>query len=474
MAALEQRLRAGVTMLSRHWYVVIALLVLAVSLPTLGERPFRFEEGRRVVQALAIEDGGSWWTLETFGEHYVNKPPGMPWLLVASAQVFGGYHEFAMRIPAVLAVLGGALTAGFLAFRLAGEERRIAALAAAAAFISSNGIFMTLRLAETDGPAIFFTALAFTIWAGTRLANRLGIAAWAAITASLAAAIFIKGPPPVAFALLPMAVVPLRQRRWGEFCALVICTAIAAAPTLVWVSLNADPTTAGHLAREMRLTSGNWFEQLRAVPAVFVNGLAQALPALAFGAIAIWRGRLWRWQQDRWAEHALFLFAVPVFVAILLWPGSVGRYGLPAIWPFAVLSGLLVARLWRRWFSPALLAAMLAAFFGIQATYAALEGRTQVQRQQRAVADALGDAFASLPAGKVAILSEGLDYNRYVQIGRNADFIGPSELACTTTPYLLSEEALAGNVDPAVWDELGRIGGADAVLFQRRPNLPGC
>jgi len=477
MAALEQRLRRGVTLLSRHWVLLVALLVLAVSLPTLGERPFRFEEGRRLVQALAIEDGGSWWKLETFGQHYTAKPPGMPWLLVAAANLFGGYHEFAARIPAVLAVLGGALTAGFVAMRLAGGDKRVAALAAAAAFIASNGIFMTLRLAETDGPAIFFSSLAFTIWITSRLAGRLGLLAWLGICASLAAAIFIKGPPPVAYALLPMALIPIRERRWREFAAFLACVAVAAAPTIFWIWLNADSGTAGHLAREMRLTSGSfesWLQQLRAVPSTILNGVAQALPALALGFAMIWQGRLWRWRREHWAGHALFLHAVPVFIIILLWPGSVGRYGLPAIWPFAVLSGLFLARNWNSRLAPALVAAMLAAFLCIQAVYGALEGRTDAQRQQRGVAEALQSAFDGLPPGKVGILSERLDFNRYVQIGRNADFIEESELACLATPYLLAEDGYASAVDPARWESVVHIDSAGAGLYRRRVFGPVC
>lgn len=470
MARIEQLLRASLATLSRHWVVVVALLVLAVSIPTLGERPFRFEEGRRVVQVLAIMDGGPWWRLETFGLHYVNKPPGLPWLMAASAALFGGISEFAMRIPAVLAVLGGALVAGALAFRLATANREIAALAAAAAFIASTGIFMTLRLAETDGPAIFFTGLAFAIWMTARLNGRPGIVAWAGVAASLAASIFIKGPPPAMFALLPMALIPLRERRWGEFGAFTLCLVAAALPTLVWVWLNAETATAGHLSREMRLTAGSlesWLEQLRAVPAVFLNGVAQALPAILLGTILIWKRRAWRWRPERWSDHALFLFAVPVFVAILVWPGSVGRYGLPAIWPFAVLSGLLIAGEWTRRTSPAILAAMLATFLAVQAAYGVMEGRTGVQRAQRGVADALHEAIAPLPAGRIAILAAQPDYNRYAYVGRNADFVDAAELACPAMPYLVAEDALAEAVDTAVWSLVGRIEPAHAQLYRR-------
>jgi 4-amino-4-deoxy-L-arabinose transferase-like glycosyltransferase len=482
MAALEQRLRDVVALLARHWVIVISLLVLVVTLPTLGERPLRFEEGRRVVQILAMAEGGPMLRPETFGEHYVNKPPGLPWLMLWSSNLFGGISEFAIRIPSIIAVLGGALLAGLVAHRLAPADRRIAALGAAAAFIGSTGIFMTLRLAETDGPAIFFAMLALTIWMLARLAGRLGVLAWAGIAAALGAAIFIKGPPPTLFAILPMVIVPLRQRRWGELAALVVALGVAALPILTWVWANADAATPQHLSREMRLVSGSfdaWLLSLKAVPATFANGIAQALPAIALGLGYLWRERAWRWRETEWPTYALFIASVPMFVIVLLWPGSVGRYGLPAIWPFAVLSGLLIERMWqaRNWqgrLAPTITAAMLLVFLAVQGTYGALEGRTDFQRRQRAIAEELHAAVSPLPPQQIAILSAGRDYNRYSYVGRNGAFVEGAQVACLSGPHLLVEDDMASTADLTAWRSVSRLDVAAVTLFERQSPPSAC
>ena len=473
LPALEHRIREGLELLARYWWVTLPALLAVVCFVALGERPFRFEEGRRVVQALAIDAGRPWWRLETFGDAYVNKPPGLPWLLVVSGTLFGGYSEFAMRVPAALSVIGGAVTCALLAGRVAVRESAVAALAAGICFAATFAIFSTIRLAETDGPSVFLAGAAFLVWCAARLADRLSLAAWCAVAILLGAVIFIKGPVPALFPMLGIGIFTMRVGRPRERLAMAAAFLAAFVPVGAWYLVNSDVVTLNHLAREMRLRPaayGYWLVQIGETPRVVLEGLAQSLPVLLLGGIWIVRHRAWRLEPDAWPKHALFLYAVPAYCLVLLWPGSNGRYAMPAMWPFAVMSGLLIADLWHRWAVPLLFGAMLAAFLTVQTVIIALAGETDYQRARRAEAVAIQNAVAQLPEGRILLLAGQPDYNRFAYIGRDGDWVAPEETVCPTPAdgrFLLAERGLVEPLDTSLWRAVQPVG-AGLILFERR------
>lgn len=83
-----------------------ALLLLAGMLLHLGTQPLYLEEPRRALIAMEMWERGNPWIPTELGEYYYNKPPFFNWVLMGSAALLGGFHEWAMRLPTVLSVIG--------------------------------------------------------------------------------------------------------------------------------------------------------------------------------------------------------------------------------------------------------------------------------------------------------------------------------------------------------------------------------
>lgn len=473
---LSDRVRAVMERSASVWWFVIPGLVLAVGLPQLGDTPFRFEEGRRVAQALAIMDGGSWWRLETFGIGYFAKPPLMPWLIALAAAWTGHADEFAARLPGMASVAGAAFLAAAFCARIARQRPAVAALAAGIMFMASQTVFARIRLAETDALSTFLVACAFSVWAAARLRGRIGAFSWTAVSFILAAALLTKGPPPVLFVLLPIGVVAFRGGQVGEIGAFTAATIAAFIPLAAWYWLNLDVIEADSMASELRLrpqlemTLG---EYLANIPVNLLKGAVQSVPAIIAGWLWIVSRRAWAWNADRWLHHALFLYAVPVFFAMLVWPDAQGRYVMPAIWPLAVLGGLWLSENWDRVSARTALAVVLLLFLSVQTVELVAAGRGEAQAKAVRANAALRAAFTELPHGRLLILSEGTDYNRYVHVGRNAAWLPPDRVDCPPTArYLLAEDSMAVLIRPADWTPLKTIEDADATLFERIADTP--
>lgn len=81
------------------------LLLLGMFLH-LGMQPLYLEEPRRALIAMEMQERGDYWTPTELGKLYYNKPPLFNWALIGSARLLGGFHEWAMRLPTVLAAIG--------------------------------------------------------------------------------------------------------------------------------------------------------------------------------------------------------------------------------------------------------------------------------------------------------------------------------------------------------------------------------
>ncbi len=478
-ALMEAPGRRFLEWVARYWYILLPALFLCAALPALGVRPYRFEEGRRVAQVLAFLDGGSWLRLEIFGESYANKPPLLPWLIALAAKALGHIDEFAARLPGVIAIASTILTAGLMALFAADRKPYLAALAAGTFVMTAPVVLGRIRLAETDSTATAFAAAAFLIWAASRLRNggRVGFPAWCGISLCFAATLLAKGPPPLLFPLVPMAIIPLREKRWDQLAGLATALVAASLPLAYWLFSNLDVTSTTHLSREMRLqpTGVDGFgSYLVRLPETFVSGVLQFLPAIVLGFLWIRKKSSWRPTSD-WLDHALFLFAVPASVLLLFWPTSEARYIMPALWPLSVMAGLLMANRWESIGMSTLLFTTLVVFVAIEAVYLAREGRTAGQAADRQAANALTAAFAPLPPDRVLIwtASKKPDYNLYVYMERNATLVAGDTLTCgIETPYLLADDDRADLINPAVWAKLTEVEGAHMTLYQRQ--APGC
>ncbi len=88
-------------------------LLLMGMLLHLGKQPLYLEEPRRALIAMEMWERGNPWTPTELGDHYYNKPPFFNWVLMGSAALWGGFHEWAMRLPTVLSTIGIALLVFF-------------------------------------------------------------------------------------------------------------------------------------------------------------------------------------------------------------------------------------------------------------------------------------------------------------------------------------------------------------------------
>lgn len=467
--------------MARYWYIVLPAIFLAVALPTLGARPYRFEEGRRVAQVLSFLDGGPWLRLEIFGNAYANKPPLLPWLIALATKAFGQVDEFAARLPGAMAIAASALTAGFMASRATERRPYLAALASGIFLLAAPVVFQRIRLAETDSMATACVSAAFLVWAVGRLRHNgdLHFLSWCGMTFFLGAALLTKGPPPVLFALVPMVVIPLQERRWGQLAALLLALVVGFVPLAWWLYANMDFATAAHLSSEMRLQPAGLPDvrsYFRELPETLASGLLQFFPCIIFGVIWMRENSSWRRSTD-WVGHALFLFAVPVSVVLLFWPSSEARYIMPAVWPLSVMAGLLFARHWDRKNAPILLGATLLMFVVVQTIYVVRDGRTAGQVLERQRSDALATAVAQLPEDRIVIWvdTDKPNYNLYVYMHRNATLVNGPTLACVPgSSYLLADDDRAGLIDPDTWSKLTAIEGADMTLYRRRAGATGC
>lgn len=87
-------------------FLLSALLLLIGLLLHLGTQPLYLEEPRRALIAMEMWERNNWWVPTELGDYYYNKPPFFNWILMLSAALLGGFHEWAMRLPTVLSTLG--------------------------------------------------------------------------------------------------------------------------------------------------------------------------------------------------------------------------------------------------------------------------------------------------------------------------------------------------------------------------------
>jgi 4-amino-4-deoxy-L-arabinose transferase-like glycosyltransferase len=95
---------------------VILLVCVCVFWLRLGGTGLSMTEGHRVIPAWEMLESGDWSVPRLFGQVYLRKPPGMPWLVAASSWALG-QTEFAARAVSALASTCAALLAWLFAGR---------------------------------------------------------------------------------------------------------------------------------------------------------------------------------------------------------------------------------------------------------------------------------------------------------------------------------------------------------------------
>jgi 4-amino-4-deoxy-L-arabinose transferase-like glycosyltransferase len=95
------------SMLVRHRYLVLFLLGLLLYVPFLGARDMWYPDEPDIAEVgKAMYDSGDWVSPRRVGVIWVDYPPMIYWTATIAAHAFGGYSEFAFRLPTALAAVG--------------------------------------------------------------------------------------------------------------------------------------------------------------------------------------------------------------------------------------------------------------------------------------------------------------------------------------------------------------------------------
>lgn len=133
---------------SLAWAAVAAFaLVLACHLWRVGVPPMAGTEAFRAIPAHEMASSGDWRLPTIYGELYLTKPPGHPWLLAAAERLTGHADEWAWRS---VSAISSALLAALLAIMAGRWFGLAAAWTAGLGYMTLMGLWAQSRTAEID------------------------------------------------------------------------------------------------------------------------------------------------------------------------------------------------------------------------------------------------------------------------------------------------------------------------------------
>ncbi len=251
----------------------------ALYLPCLGTLPFKNEEGRRTLPAMAMIETGNWIVPSVGGEAYFRKPPLFNWCIALAIQLTGQVNEWSARLPSAVATL-------LLALGLFEFTRRwlgtMLALTAVVMLLVNATMLEKGRQAELEGIMIATYGLAFLAWVHGELHGER-FKHWLLSGLFLGPALLAKGPLPTLLFFYLLVVVRLwRTGRMRELISSghIVCLVLTWGPFLIWTALvfkQAEAQTVSKVwATELsvRIAPGNFF------PARYVASVAKAVANL--------------------------------------------------------------------------------------------------------------------------------------------------------------------------------------------------
>lgn len=339
--------RAAKRMPAAVW--IILLWSIAV-LPNLSVRSFIWEEGTNAEIARDVLRRGDLLEPTIYGVRWVEKPSLLPWLIAATTRLTGAVDEWSARLPAMLSVLFTALLIEQLTRRYAGAP---AALFAAVSFLFCPMLLQKLTISEPDTIITFLSFASFIVWWRGEEAGRVAGWRWIACGILLALLTMAKGPQPAAFFALGVVGYFIYRRRWPAP-GLAVCLGLPAAATIAWA---AAVYRAGDLPA--------WLAYMRlAVRFDFLDYLREQVWFTAIVLLELLPSTMLlpflfdpRPQRQPIASSLpvippLVLYAGLGILALVVWPGAKPRYAMPVAPAAAVLAGISIDLLWRR-FHPA-------------------------------------------------------------------------------------------------------------------------
>ena len=330
--------------MSRLASTLVLIAIWAVTyLTNLGVSEFRSEEGHRVMPAVQMLDSGNYLVPYVGTEPYLRKPPLVNWIVAGSFKLLGVRNEWTARLPSALFVLSVALMLRLFASPILGE---FGSSVAALCWLTNLGLIEKGRMIEIEAIYLSLFGFAFFLWL---ILWQRSASPWLSFVVPwifLGTGMLAKGPTHIILFYVLICAVLWRNRRLGDLAQPahvvgVLCTAgifaawlipflhkLHESPMQVW----AQETAIAVYGEEA--SSTNWWLN-------FPHGFAYFLPWLLL--LPFIRFRKITDPVSRETVRGLAFGSIPLFVVILLIPGTLPRYNLPLMAPFCWIIGVACA-----------------------------------------------------------------------------------------------------------------------------------
>jgi 4-amino-4-deoxy-L-arabinose transferase-like glycosyltransferase len=314
--------------------LIVTAFWAALYLPALGSLAIKGEEGRRILPGITMLQTGNYLVPQVGGETYFRKPPLINWLVAASFKIFGRQNEWTARAPSVLCVLLVAIA--FVTVARASLGPRGSTIAALMWLINA-GIIEKGRLIEIEGLYVSLCALAIIFWLSFWLQKKSPWLIWTVPFVFLGLGWLAKGPVHLLFFYGVVVAVIWKEGNWralfhpAHLAGIVIMLGMFAAWAIPFVQ------TAGHVTATTKWSQqftgrllgtdfqfGRWIFNIP-------HGALYLLPWVIFLPLA--RFENFAVEKDRQLARALAWGAIVPFIIVLLVPGSIPRYAMPALVP---------------------------------------------------------------------------------------------------------------------------------------------
>lgn len=319
-------------------------------MPGLGSLAIKGEEGRRILPGITMIETGNYLVPQVGGETYFRKPPLINWLVAGSFKIFGAQNEWTARAPSIICVLLVAIS--FVTVARASLGPRGSTIAALMWLINA-GIIEKGRLIEIEALYVSLCALAIVFWLSFWLQKKSPWLIWTIPFVFLGLGWLTKGPVHLLFFYGVVVAVAWKERNWrallhpAHFVGIMLMLGIFAAWAVPFIQATNQATATTKWSQQFtgRLLGtdfqfGRWIFNMP-------HGVLYLLPWVIFLPLA--RFKNFAAEKDRQLAKALAWGAIVPFVIVLLVPGSIPRYAMPAIVPAIWLLAMTFCQENLRW-----------------------------------------------------------------------------------------------------------------------------
>ncbi len=333
--------------------LIVVLVWAALYLPALGSLAIKGEEGRRILPGISMLETGNYLVPQVGGETYFRKPPLINWLVAASFKIFGRQNEWTARTPSALCVLLVAISFVTVARRSLGPR---GSTIAALIWLVNAGIIEKGRLIEIEALYVSLCALAMIFWLSFWDQKKSPWLTWTVPFVFLGFGWLTKGPVHLLFFYGLVIAVAWKERNWRPLChpahfiGILVMLGIFAAWAIPFLQATGHATATTKWSNQFtgRLL-GTDFELGRWIFNI-PHGVLYLLPWVIF--LPVVRFGIFETEKDRKLARALAWGALVPFFIVNLVPGSIPRYGMPALVPAIWLLAMTLSAeniSWPRW-----------------------------------------------------------------------------------------------------------------------------